>query len=99
DALVGKQGKLSPRQAVQVAVQVASGLQPYHEHGLFHGLLKPTDVLIGTDRRVRVLDFGVGFLLANERGKSLLDTMTNTKALARGLECASPESILDPLDR
>jgi serine/threonine-protein kinase len=99
EAVVKRQGKLPPRQAAQVALQTASGLQAYHEHDLFHGLLKPSDVVIGSDRRVRILDFGVGFLLTCERGKSLLDTTTNTRALARGLDCASPESILDPLDR
>jgi serine/threonine-protein kinase len=99
DAWVARQGKLSPRQATGVALQIASGLQPYHEHGLFHGLLKPSDVVIGTDKRVRILDFGVGFLLTCERGKSLLDTMTNTRALARGVDCASPESLANPLDR
>lgn len=99
DALVRRLGRLAPRQAVQVAMQIASGLQSYHQHGLFHGLLKPNEVVIGTDRRVRLLDFGVGFLLACERGKSLLSTTTNGKAMARGLDCASPESILDPLDR
>ena len=82
DAFVERHGRLTPRQTVQVALQVASGLQAYHPHGLFHGLLKPSDVLIGTDKRVRLLDFGVGFLLTSERGKSLLDTMTNTKTLA-----------------
>jgi serine/threonine-protein kinase len=99
DAFVRRQGKLGTRQAIQIGVQIASGLQPYHEHGLFHGLLKPSDVLIGADRRVRILDFGVGFLLTSERGKSLLDTMTNTRALARGLDCTSPESVMNPLDR
>lgn len=99
ETLVKRQGKVTPTQAVQIGTQVASGLQAYHEHGLYHGLLKPTDILIGTDRRVRILDFGVGVLLACERGKSLLDTMTNTRALARGLDCASPESTLNPLDR
>src|SRR5262245_24893456 len=45
-------GKMSPRHAIQVALQVASGLQAYHEHGLFHGLLKPSDILIGADKRI-----------------------------------------------
>jgi len=99
DDFVRRQGQLPPRLAAQIALQAAAGLQPYHEQGLFHGLLKTTDVLIGADRRVRVLDFGVGFLLTCERGKALLDTMTNGKALAKGLDCASPESILDPLAR
>ena len=47
-----REGKLTPRQTIQIGLQVASGLLPYHEHGLFHGLLKPSDILIGTDRRV-----------------------------------------------
>jgi serine/threonine protein kinase len=97
--LLKKHGKFPPRQAAQTALQVASGLQPYHEQGLFHGLLKPSDVLIGADRRVRVLDFGVGFLLTSDRGKAILDTMTNGKTLAKGLDCASPESIMDSLAR
>ena len=99
DDIVKRQGRLAPRVAVQVAQQIASGLEEYHSHGLFHGLLKPSDILIGADRRVRLLDFGVGFLLTCERGKSLLDTTTNSKAMNRGVDCASPESILDPLDR
>ena len=97
--LLQKHGKMPPRQAAQIALQIASGLQPYHEQGLFHGLLKPSDVLIGSDRRVRVMDFGVGFLLTSERGKAILDTMTNGKTLAKGLDTASPEAILDSLAR
>jgi serine/threonine-protein kinase len=99
DAVVAKQGRLAARQSAQVGLQVAMGLEAYHKQNLFHGLLKPSDVLIGSDRRVRILDFGVGFLLTCERGKALLDTSTNSKALAHGLDCASPESIMDPLHR
>ena len=80
DDFVRRQGQLTPKQTIQIGLQAASGLLPYHQNGLFHGLLKPSDILIGADRRVRILDFGVGFLLTSERGKSLLDTMTNTRA-------------------
>jgi serine/threonine-protein kinase len=97
--LLAERGPLPPRQAAQIAFQTASGLQPYHERGLFHGLLKTSDILIGADRRARVLDFGVGFLLTSERGKAVLDTMTNGKTLSHGLDTASPEAILDSLAR
>ena len=97
--LLRRHGKVPPRQSAQIAFQIAAGLQPYHDKGLFHGLLKPSDVLIGADRRVRVLDFGVGFLLTCERGKAILDTMTNGKTLAKGLDTASPEAIMDSLAR
>jgi serine/threonine-protein kinase len=99
DEMVKRQGRLQFRQAAQIALQIASGLQAYHTHTLFHGLLKPNDIVIGQDRRVRILDFGVGFLLTCERGKSMLSTTTNGKAMAKGLDCASPESIIDSLAR
>src|SRR5262249_59774720 len=41
----------------------------------------------------------VGCLLTCERGKSLLDTMTNSRTLARGLDFTSPEAVLNALDR
>ena len=97
-AAAPRQGAAAPGRPDRLADR-GSGLQPYHEKGLFHGLLKPSDVLIGADRRVRVLDFGVGFLLTSERGKAILDTMTNGKTLAKGLDTASPEAILDSLAR
>jgi serine/threonine-protein kinase len=97
--MLGADKALPARQVAQLGLQIASGLQPYHERGLFHGLLKTSDILIGADRRVRVLDFGVGFLLTSERGKAVLDTMTNGKTLFKGLDTASPEAIQDSLAR
>jgi serine/threonine protein kinase len=99
DEYIRTNGLLSTIRAVHVGSQIASGLLPYHDRGLFHGLLKPSDILFGDDRRIRVLDFGVGFLLACERGKSLLDTMTNSRAIAKGLDCSAPETHFDPLNR
>ena len=90
DEVLHKHRKLPARNVVQMALQLATCLQPYHEHGLFHGLLKPSDVLIGTNGRVAVLDFGVGFVLTSERGKAILDTMTNSKAMAKGLDSPAP---------
>src|SRR5262245_34973567 len=55
DEYVKKHGKLSSLQVMQIGSQIASGLLPYHEQGLFHGLLKPSDILVGADRRVRIL--------------------------------------------
>src|SRR5262249_54300831 len=99
DGLVKRRGKLTPRQAVAGLLPVVEGLQAAHQAGLYHGLLKPSDILIGPNRAVRLLDFGIGFLLATRGAESLIDTMTNSKALNAGLDCASPESILDSSDR
>src|SRR5205823_5156076 len=62
----------------------------------FHGLLKPSNLMLGADGQMRILDFGIGCLLAETEGESLVDTMSTANSVASGLDCASPESIMDP---
>ena len=45
---------------------------------------------------MRILDFGIGCLLAETEGESLVDTMSTANSVNSGLDCASPESIMDP---
>src|SRR5436190_4597458 len=52
--------------------------------------------MLGADRQVHPLDFGIGCLLAETESESLVDTMSTANAVASGLDCASPESIMDP---
>ena len=96
DKLVGRQGKLEPSHAAFYASQTAEGLEVCHQQSLFHGLLKPSNLMIGPDQQVRILDCGIGSLLAETEGESLVDTMSTASSLASGLDCASPESIMDP---
>jgi serine/threonine-protein kinase len=96
DKLVQRAGKLSSGQAAKYALQVAEGLEVCHAQTLFHGLLKPSNLMIGCDDQVFILDFGIGCLLAETEGESLVDTMSTANSVASGLDCASPESIMDP---
>src|SRR5262249_50729428 len=77
-------------------LQAAEGLEVCHQQSLFHGLLKPSNLMLGTDGLVRILDFGIGCLLAETEGESLVDTMSTANSVNSGLDCASPESIMDP---
>src|SRR5207244_4495521 len=90
---------LTPDQTAQVGVQIANGLSTCHQQGLFHGLLKPSNVMVGPNRQVAILDFGIGSLLAENEGESLVDTMSTANTLTSGLDCASPESIMEPTNR
>ena len=96
DKVVAEQGKLRPEQTALYAAQTAEGLDLCHQQSLFHGLLKPSNLMIGPDGQVRILDFGIGCLLAETEGESLVDTMSTANSVSSGLDCASPESIMDP---
>ncbi len=49
-------------EVLQVFVQAGRGLEAAHAHGIVHRDFKPPNVLIGTDGRVRVADFGLSRL-------------------------------------
>ncbi len=99
EALVLHNGKLPHGQAALYAVQIAQGLAVAQQNNLFHGLLKPSNVMIGSDNQSRILDFGIGSLLVENEGESLVDTMSTANTLTSGLDCASPESIMEPSNR
>lgn len=96
DKVVQRQGKLEPREVARLAIQTAQGLDVCHRQSLVHGLLKPSNLMLGSDGQVHILDFGIGSLLAETEGESLVDTMSTANSVASGLDCASPESIMDP---
>jgi serine/threonine protein kinase len=96
EKVVQQHGKLPAGLAAWYALQVAEGLEVCHHQGLFHGLLKPSNLMVGPDQEVFILDFGIGTLLAETEGESLVDTMSTANSVTSGLDCASPESIMDP---
>jgi serine/threonine-protein kinase len=98
-SLIQREGKLAPERAARFALQTAEGLQLCHQNGLIHGMLKPSNLLVGPDQQIRILDFGVGALLAQSEEESLVDTRSTANVLASGLDCVSPESVLDPTQR
>jgi serine/threonine-protein kinase len=99
EAVVLQRGKLPPEEAALYTLHVAEGLGVCHHKDIFHGLLKPSNIMIGHDGQARILDFGIGSLLANAEGESLVDTMSTANSVTSGLDFASPECILEPSNR
>jgi len=93
---VATKGALSPDVASLYVSQAAEGLELCHQQKLIHGLLKPSNLMLGRDGQVYILDFGIGCLLAETEGESLVDTMSTANSVNSGLDCSSPESIMDP---
>jgi serine/threonine-protein kinase len=99
DAFVNQRRKLDAGAVAQIGMQIASGMAAAQQNGIFHGLLKPSNVLVSSGPQMRILDFGIGSLLAENEGESLVDTMSTANTLTSGLDCASPESIMEPTNR
>jgi len=59
-------GPLPVDEAVDLALQVARGLDAAHRRGIIHRDLKPENILIGDNRAVRILDFGIARLITSE---------------------------------
>ena len=52
-------GSLPIRRLLDLAVQIASGLRAAHDAGIAHRDLKPQNVMVTRDGRVKILDFGL----------------------------------------
>jgi tRNA A-37 threonylcarbamoyl transferase component Bud32 len=96
---VQREGRLSPVNVARIGYHVSQALAVCHQNGIFHGLIKPSNIMLGADGQARLLDFGIGSLLAENEGESLVDTMSTANTLTSGLDCSSPESIMEPTNR
>lgn len=80
-------GPLEIPEAVEIARQVAEGLQHAHDRGIIHRDIKPGNIMLTEDGRAKILDFGLAKI---ERSADQTRTMTVMGTVAY----MSPEQVL-----
>ena len=65
-----KEGAISVPEAVHIAEQVAEGLGYAHEHGVVHRDVKPSNIMLLSHDKVKIMDFGIARMRASDHKTS-----------------------------
>ncbi|HEU5060452.1 MAG TPA: protein kinase [Kofleriaceae bacterium] len=75
-------GKIEPALAVALCAQAAEALAAAHARGILHRDIKPDNLMVTADRRLKILDFGLAKLRATGSDEELTDTAAPSRRLA-----------------
>jgi serine/threonine-protein kinase len=67
DKIVSQRGRLTVRDTLRLAVQIATGLQYAHERRIVHRDIKTSNLFFTRDRVVKIMDFGLAKMVEEVR--------------------------------
>ncbi len=62
---IEKKGQLTYKEAVSIAIQVGRGIEAAHAKHIIHRDIKPQNILISTEGKAKVTDFGIARAVSN----------------------------------
>lgn len=63
---IERKGKLTIKEATSIAIQVSMGLEVAHNNDIVHRDIKPQNIMISKDGKVKVMDFGIAKAASSE---------------------------------
>lgn len=83
-AYIKKHFPISLPQVVDIMEQVLAAVETAHAHGIIHRDLKPQNILIDTNKNVKITDFGIAVAVSQ-------NSLTQTNTLMGSVHYLSPE--------
>lgn len=80
---IEKRGRLPYKEAVSIAIQVANGMEAAHKHHIVHRDIKPQNIIISKEGKVKVTDFGIA--------KAASSSTINSSSAMGSVHYISPE--------
>jgi serine/threonine protein kinase/tetratricopeptide (TPR) repeat protein len=87
-------GPLPEKEVLRLGVQLAEGLGAAHEHGVVHRDLKPGNLRLTDDGRLKILDFGLAKLRRPVTESAKMESVSETQTTAGTLPYMAPEQLL-----
>ncbi len=80
---IEKKGRISPKEAISISIQMVTGLQAAHNQNIIHRDIKPQNIIISKDGKVKVTDFGIA--------RATTSTQTISTSVMGSVHYTSPE--------
>ena len=91
------EGPMTPKEALEIAAEIAEALEEAHQQGIVHRDLKPSNIMLTPQGHAKVMDFGLAKQLVPAEGvgsqEESLTGMTGTGATLGTLSYMSPEQM------
>jgi serine/threonine protein kinase/tetratricopeptide (TPR) repeat protein len=86
-------GPLPEKKIAKLGTQLAEGLAAAHQQGVVHCDLKPSNMLVTPDDRLKILDFGLARLVRPVSSLASTASLTETQEVAGTLPYMAPEQL------
>lgn len=92
-------GPLSEKEIASLGLQLAEGLAAAHSQKVVHRDIKPGNLLITPEERLKILDFGLAKMIQPSAPNEFMETVTLSQAILGTVPYMSPEQLRgEPLD-